>query len=136
MQLTVETAWYPTKRQQQVIQDQMSRYQNVKRISFKEIIKSQARQPIVTQIRQLNLLSNARYIRSAIEDAKAAIKAQRELIPLYCKESAWKVQQASQKLQKYQQTLVQKQKALSKKQYQKSIWRNLEELCSISLSIT
>jgi hypothetical protein len=121
MQLTVETAWYPTKKQQRVIQDQMSCYQTVKRIAFNQLLKGQVRQSIVNQIRQLNLLSNARYIRSAIEDSKAAIRAQQELIPLYCKESAWKVQQASQHLQKYQQTLNQKQKALTKKQYQKLI---------------
>ena len=119
MQLTVETAWYPSKTQQQVIQDHMSRYQIVKRIAFKRLLEGHTRQSIVTQIRKLNLLSNARYIRSAIEDTKATIKAQQELIPLYCKESAWKVQQTSQRLKDYQQILNQKQQSLTKKQYQK-----------------
>ena len=119
MQKTLEAAWYPSTEQQQIIQDHMKRFQIVKRVAFRRLLEGYLRQPIVTQIRKLNLLSNARYIRSAIEDAKATIQSQQELVKLYCKESAWKVQQADQRLRKYQQTLNQKQKPFTKKQYQK-----------------
>ncbi len=119
MQITLETAWYPSIEQHQIIQDHMRRFQIVKRVAFKCLLKGHARQPIVTWIRKLNLLSNARYIRSAIEEAKAIIQAQQELVSLYCKESAWKFQQVSQRLKDYQQTLNQKQKPFMKKQYQK-----------------
>ncbi|MHA2052914.1 MAG: hypothetical protein ACW99F_04865 [Candidatus Hodarchaeales archaeon] len=119
MQLTVEKAWYPDEKQQQIIGDQMNRFQTVKRFAFKRLLEGNTRQPIVTKIRQLKLLSNARYIRSAIEDAKATIQSQHELVNLYCRESAWKVKQASQRLKNYQQTPNQKSKRITKKQYQK-----------------
>ncbi len=119
MQIPLEAAWYPSTEQQQIIQDHMKRFQIVKRVAFKCLLKGHARQPIVTWIRKLNLLSNARYIRSAIEEAKAIILARQELVSLYCKESAWKVKQADKRLKKYQQTLNQQQKPFSKKQYQK-----------------
>ncbi|MFX1285662.1 MAG: hypothetical protein ACFFB5_18625 [Promethearchaeota archaeon] len=119
MRLTLEAAWYPSTEQHQIIQDHMRRFQIVKRVAFNCLLKGHARQPIVTRIRKLNLLSNARYIRSAIEEAKTIIQAQQQLVSLYCKESAWKVQQANQRLKDYQQTLNQKQKPFTKKQYQK-----------------
>jgi len=119
MQLTIETAWYPAEKQQQIIQDHMKRFQIVKRIAFKQLLEGHTRQPIVNQIRQQKILSNARYIRSAIEDAKAAIQAQHELVNLYYKENTWKVKQAGQRLRKYQQTLNHKPIPLTKRQYQK-----------------
>ena len=119
MQLTFETAWYPREQQQQIIVDHMNRFQIVKRIAFKRLLEGHTRQPIVTQIRRLKLLSNARYIRSAIEEAKATIQAQHELVNLYCKENAWKVKQAGQRLRKYQHSLKHKPTPLTKKQYQK-----------------
>ena len=118
MQLTFEAAWYPSKRQKKVIQDHMRRFQIVKRIAFKRLLEGHTRQSIVTIIRQQSLLSNARYIRSAIEEAQATIQAQHVLVNLYCKENAWQVQQAAQRLKKYQQSLNRKQQPLTKKQYQ------------------
>ena len=88
MQLTCETAWYPTKKQQQIIQAHMSRFQTVKRLAFKRLLEGQLRQSIVKRIREINLFSNARYIRSAIEEAKATLQAQQELVNLYCRETA------------------------------------------------
>ena len=119
MQLTIETAWYPSEKQQQIIQDHMNRFQIVKRIAFKRLLERYPRQPIVAHIRQRKLLSNARYIRSAIEDAKATIQAQHELVNLYCRENAWKVKQTGQRLRQYQQTLNHKSPPLTKKQSQK-----------------
>ncbi len=119
MQLTCETAWYPTKKQQQIIQAYMSRFQTVKRFAFKRLLEGQLRQSIVKRVREINLFSNARYIRSAIEEAKATLQAQQELVQLYCKETAWKVQQAKQRLKTYQQTLNNRLKPLTKTQYQK-----------------
>ncbi|MFW9905572.1 MAG: hypothetical protein ACFFFH_14615 [Candidatus Thorarchaeota archaeon] len=119
MQITLEGAWYPSIEQHQIIQDHMRRFQIVKRVAFKCLLKRHARQPIVTHIRKLKLLSNARYIRSAIEEVKATIQAQRKLISLYCKESAWKAQRTSQRLKDYQKTLNQKQKPYTKEQYKK-----------------
>jgi predicted transposase len=119
MQLTIETAWYPAEKQQQIIQDHMNRFQIVKRIAFKRLLEGHSRQPVVTQIRQLKILSNARYIRSAIEDAKATIQSQHELVNLYYKENAWKVKQAGQCLRNYQQTLKLMPTPLEKKQYQR-----------------
>jgi predicted transposase len=119
MQLTIEAAWYPAEKQQQIIKDHMNRFQIVKRYAFKRLLEGYTRQPIVGQIRQQEILSNARYIRSAIEDAKATIKAQHELVNLYCKENVWKVKQTSQRLRKYQQALNQELNPLTKKQYQK-----------------
>ena len=118
MQLTFEAVWFPSKNQKEIIQDHMRRFQSVKRIAFNRLLEGQIRQPIVTQIRQLDLLSNARYIRSAIDEAKALILAQHELVDLSCQEAAWKVQQATADLKQYQQTLNQKQGKLSKKEYQ------------------
>ncbi len=119
MQITLEAAWYPSTVQHQIIQDHMRRFQIVKRVAFKCLLKGHARQTIVTRIRKLNLLSNARYIRSAIEEAKAIIQAQQKLVSLYCKESTWKIQQTRRRLKDYQQTLNQIQRPFTIKQYQK-----------------
>jgi predicted transposase len=117
--LTFEAVWYPSKAQEELLYDHMRRFQIVKRIAYNCLLKSQSRQQIIDHIRQLALLSNARYIRSAIEEAKATVQAQQELVNLYCRETAWQVKQASQSLKKYQQTVNQKQNPLTKKQYQK-----------------
>ena len=117
--MTFEAAWFPSKAQEELLYEQMQRFQSVKRIAYNRLIENQSRQQIVTRIRQLALLSNARYIRSAIEEATAAIQAQHELVKLYCREAAWQVKQASQCLKKYQQTVKKKKNPLTKKQYQK-----------------
>lgn len=119
MQLTFEAAWFPSIEQHQIIQDHMRRFQIVKRVAFKYLLKGYTRQPIVAIIRELNLLNNARYIRSAIEEARTIIKAQQKLVSLYYKENTWKAKQATQYLKDYQQTLNKRQKPYTKKQYQK-----------------
>jgi len=119
MHLTYEAAWYPSQEQQVIIQDHMRRFQSVKRLAFKQRLEGQARQLIVNQVREHGLLSNARYIRSAIEEAKALIRAQHQLVDLYRQESAWKVRRTTTCLTQYQQTLTQQSTKLSKKQYQK-----------------
>jgi IS605 OrfB family transposase len=121
MHLTYEAAWYPSQEQQVIIQDQMRRFQSVKRLAFKQLQQGQKRQSIVTQVRKQGLLTNARYIRSAIEEAKALIKAQHQLVHLYCQESAWKVQQTTTRLTRYQNCLMSQAAKLTKKQSQKQM---------------
>ena len=89
MQLTYEGATYLTPAQQRVVHELMRRFQAAKRVAFNCLLKDQPRQTIVERIRRLNLLSNARYIRSVIAQAQALIHSQHELVPLYYRETQW-----------------------------------------------
>jgi len=91
----------------------------VKRIAFNRLLEGQPRQTIVTSIRLLKILTNARYIRSAIEEAAALIKSQKKLVKLYCKETTWKVDQFSHLLKTYQHKLVTQHQKPSERQINK-----------------
>ncbi|MFX0200632.1 MAG: IS200/IS605 family accessory protein TnpB-related protein [Candidatus Hodarchaeota archaeon] len=119
MQLTFESAAYLIPDQPGVLRDLMCRYQTTKRIAFNRLREGQSRQIIVDHIRQLGVLSNARYIRSAIDEAQALIQSQLDLVPLYLREAQWRAQEAHQRLITYQQELTRQSKPLTEKQRQK-----------------
>ncbi|MHA2233154.1 MAG: hypothetical protein ACXAB4_11780, partial [Candidatus Hodarchaeales archaeon] len=119
MQLTYEGAAYFTPDQQKGLQNLMRHYQATKRFAFKRLLENHSRQVIVDSIRQRSLLSNARYIRSAIAETQALIRSQHELVPLYYREAQWRAQQAHQRLTAYQQQLIQQPHSSSQKQEQK-----------------
>ncbi|MHA2231811.1 MAG: hypothetical protein ACXAB4_04910 [Candidatus Hodarchaeales archaeon] len=98
MQLTYESAAYFSPDKLPVLRALMRRYQAAKRIAFNRLLESQPQQVIVEQLRRFSLLSNARYIRSAITEARALIQSQRELVPLYYREAQWREQEARQRL--------------------------------------
>jgi IS605 OrfB family transposase len=127
MQLTYEGAWYPTPEQRVVVQDLMRRYQATKRVAFKRLLKGHKRQAIVDQVRALGLLSNARYIRSAIEEAQALIQSQYELVRLYYKEAQWRVKTANKRLKEYRKRLRVSPAKFSSKQWHKL--KGLERRC-------
>ncbi len=106
VQLTYEAAWYPSPSQTIVILELMRRFQCVKRLAFNYLLKKQKRQSIVTQIRKQGVFTNARYIRSAIEEAKALITSQKELVPLYCQETHWKLTQIQCQLTSFRSQLT------------------------------
>ncbi|MHA2368735.1 MAG: hypothetical protein ACXADX_07945, partial [Candidatus Hodarchaeales archaeon] len=123
MQLTYEGAWYPTPEQRMVVQDLMRRYQTAKRVAFKRLLKGHKRQAIVDQVRALSLLSNARYIRSAIEEAQALIQSQHELVRLHHREAQWRVKIAKKRLKEYRKRL-----RVSPAQFSSNQWRKLKGL--------
>ncbi len=119
MQLTYEGATYLTPVQQRVVHELMRHFQAAKRVAFNCLLKDQPRQTIVERIRRLNLLSNARYIRSAIAQAQALIHSQHELVPLYYRETQWRKWDAQQRLTKYQQQIATHQSPFSRNQCRK-----------------
>ncbi|MFX1537621.1 MAG: hypothetical protein ACFFDI_25775 [Promethearchaeota archaeon] len=119
MQLTFEAAGYPKETNHGPIQELMRSYQNVKRIAFNRLLEGQERQTIVETIRELGVLSNARYVRSAIEEAKSVIKSQHELVKLYYNEYAWNYKLAIKDLREYQQQLKKQKYPLTVKQQRK-----------------
>ncbi|MHA2500317.1 MAG: hypothetical protein ACXAEL_12180 [Candidatus Hodarchaeales archaeon] len=123
MQLTYEGAWYPTPEQRVVVQELMRRYQATKRIAFKRLLEGHKRQAIVDQVRAFGLLSNARYIRSAIEEAQALIQSQHELVRLYHQEAQWRVKTAKKQLKEYRKRL-----RVSPAQLSSNQWRKLKGL--------
>ncbi len=127
MQLTYEGAWYPTAEQRVVVQDLMRRYQAAKRVAFNRLLESHKRQAIVDQVRALGVLSNARYIRSAIEEAQALIQSQHELVRLYHQEARWRVKTANKRLKDYRKQLRGQFAQLSSKQWYKL--KGLERRC-------
>jgi predicted transposase len=127
MQLTYEGAWYPTPEQRALMQDLMRRYQAAKRIAYKRLLKSHKRQAIVDQVRALGLLSNARYIRSAIEEAQALLQGQHELVRLYHQEARWRVKTTSKRLKEYRKRLRGSPAKFSSKQWHKL--KGLERRC-------
>ncbi len=127
MQLTYEGAWYPTPEQRLVVQDLMRRYQTTKRVAFKRLLKSHKRQAIVDEVRALGVLSNARYIRAAIEEAQALIQSQHELVKLYRREAQWRVKTVKKQLKDYRKRLRGQFAYLSSKQWHKL--KGLERRC-------
>ncbi len=123
MQLTYEGAWYPTAEQRVVVQDLMRRYQVTKRIAYNRLLEGYKRQAIVDQVRALSVLSNARYIRSAIEEGQALIQSQHELVRLYHREAQWRVKTTKKRLQDYRKQLRGSPAKLSSNQ-----WRKLKGL--------
>jgi IS605 OrfB family transposase len=119
MQLTYESAAHLAPDQHSGLRDLMRHYQTTKRIAFNCLLEGQSRQVIVDHIRQLGLLSNARYIRSAIDEAQALIQSQRELVPLYSREAQWRAQEVQQQFSTYRQQLTRQTKPLTQKQRQK-----------------
>ncbi|MFX0090442.1 MAG: hypothetical protein ACFFBD_01670 [Candidatus Hodarchaeota archaeon] len=105
MQLTFEAAGYPQASALPQIQELMRKFQTVKRVAFNRLLEGQARQPIVETIRELAILSNARYVRSAIEEAKSVIQSQHELVKLYYREYTWNFKLALKDLKRYQHQL-------------------------------
>jgi predicted transposase len=123
MQLTYEGAWYPSPEQRLVVQDLMRRYQITKRVAFKRLLEGHKRQAIVDQVRASGLLSNARYIRSAIGEAQALIQSQHELVRLYHREAQWRVKTSNKRLQDYRNQLRAPPAKLSSNK-----WRKLKGL--------
>ncbi|MFX0092545.1 MAG: IS200/IS605 family accessory protein TnpB-related protein [Candidatus Hodarchaeota archaeon] len=119
MQLTFEAAGYPQASTQNHINELMRKFQTVKRIAFNRLLEGQARQSIVETIRELAILSNARYVRSAIEEAKSVIQSQHELVKLYYREYAWNYKLALKDLKEYQQQLKKQKYPLKVKQQRK-----------------
>ena len=119
MQLTYESAAHLVPAQHSALRDLMRRYQATKRIAFNRLLEGQSRQVIVDHIRHLGVLSNARYIRSAIDEAQALIQSQQELVLLYSWEAQWRVQEAQQRLTAYRQQLARQPTPLTQKQRQK-----------------
>ncbi|MFQ5979487.1 MAG: IS200/IS605 family accessory protein TnpB-related protein [Candidatus Heimdallarchaeota archaeon] len=101
----------------------MRRYQATKRVAFKRLLEGQKRQAIVDQVRALGLLSNARYIRSAIDEAQALIQSQHELVNLYHKEARWRVKTTKKQLNEFRKQLPFHPAKLSSNQ-----WRKLKGL--------
>ncbi|MHA2298522.1 MAG: hypothetical protein ACXAEU_17755 [Candidatus Hodarchaeales archaeon] len=108
VQLTYEAALYLSEEQRFLLWNMMRRQQSAKRIAINGLLEGWKRQDIVERIRQIGILTNARYTRSAIEDAKTVIASQRELVWLYKKESEWKYRQTTEMLMWYRQKLSNK----------------------------
>lgn len=106
MQLTFEAAWHPKEDDHNQIQELMRKFQNVKRIAFNRLLEGQERQTIVEAIRELKILSNARYVRSAIVEARSLISSQHKLVKRYDSESSWNYKLARKELREYQHQLT------------------------------
>lgn len=119
MQLTFEGTWQINASQQILLQALMRHYQSGKRLAFNRLLDGLSRQPIVEKIRELGILSNARYIRSAIEEAKAIITSQKELVRLYVREYTWNEKRARQKMKQYQDQLANQPYSPTPRQQQK-----------------
>lgn len=119
MQLTFEAAWYPKEDDHNQIQELMRKFQNVKRIAFNRLLEGQERQTIVEAIRELQVLSNARYVRSAIVEAQSLISSQHELVKLYYSEYSWNYKFALKELSEYQQKLKKQKYRPTTKQQRK-----------------
>ncbi|MHA2230937.1 MAG: hypothetical protein ACXAB4_00365 [Candidatus Hodarchaeales archaeon] len=78
-------------------------------------------------MRALCLLSNARYIRSAIEEAQALIRSQHELVRLYHREARWRVKTTKKRLKEYRKQLRVSPAKFSSKQWHKL--KGLERRC-------
>ncbi|MFX0114754.1 MAG: hypothetical protein ACFFB3_09405 [Candidatus Hodarchaeota archaeon] len=119
MQLTYEgEAALPREHHLQV-RTLIRRYQVTKRFAFNRLLEGQSRQIIVEGIRRLGLLSNARYIQSAIAEAQALIQSQTELIPLYYREAQWRAQETQQRLIAYHHQLARQNRPPTPNQRQK-----------------
>ncbi|MFW9915836.1 MAG: hypothetical protein ACFFGZ_09535 [Candidatus Thorarchaeota archaeon] len=116
MQLTFEGSAYLPREHHLLVRTLMRSYQTTKRVAFNRLLEGQPRQDIVEHVRRYGLLTNARYIRSAIAEAQALIQSQLELVQLHYREAQWRAQEAHQRLTTYRRQLAHQHKPLSSNQ--------------------